>query len=276
MTTKAPVKQLALSDQFKGAIQFIEGVLGIKKITTMEQYRDADAKYKVLIQHEKTLDIQYNELQCVIDAKIAQAQKLDLAARLKAAKKYIKDSPMKAFDDEQERIRLAEEEKQRKILQDAQDKENARLQKIADEKKAAADKEAARLAAIAAKAKGKADKEKAAQDLKDAKKRQDEADKEAERVKLETANAPEVTVVVEKSHQGVSRRKIFKWRVTTKTGKQFSKATMKDSDRIPAAEFNGLPASLFVLDPVLLSAYVDRNGMDAVLAGVLEVKEELV
>lgn len=274
--TAPPPQPLALTNQYKDAISLVDRVHAITTIANKQEYDKADADYRELIQKEKILDIQYAELECVQQAKIAQTQKAELAAKLKAAKQYIKNSPMKAFDDEQERIRLAKEEAERKILQEAQDKENARLKKIADAAKAVADKEAKRLAEIAAKAKGKADKEKAAADLLAAKKRQDEAAAEQARVKEEAASAPDVTVVVEKSHQGVARREIFRWRLTTKTGAQYVKGAMKASDRLIAASIDGLPAHLFTLDPVLLNEFVDSQGKAAAIPGVLEVKSEMV
>ena len=276
MTVKSPSKPLALPDQFKDALALVARALGIKKIENKAEYEQADSAYKELIQKEKLLDIQYNELECVIEAKKAQAQKKDLAAQLDAAKKYIKNSPMKAYDDEQERIIREKEEKLRKEAQAKADAEAAALAKIEAAKKAKADKEAADLAAKAKKTRDADEKKRLQEQADEAKKRAADAAAEQARIKADAAAAPVPAVVLERTHQGVSRRQIFKYRLTAKDGRKFLKGEIKASDRLKIGDLGPLPAHLFVLDPVLLNEFVDSQGVSCAIPGVLEVKSEMV
>ncbi len=272
---KTETKEVGFLEPLKSAIALCDSFKNII-IKTAEDYADAESKRKQARDFKAALVLAYNQHPTVMAAKEIQIQRKSLEDRLDAFNKDVKSGPMAKFEIEQERIRQEKERKEAAILQAAQDKENARLQKIADAEKAAADKEAKRLAEIAAAARGKAAKEQAAKDAAAAKQRAIDAAAEQERTRAEAAAAPKVTVVVEKSHQGVARREIFKWRLTTKTGAQFIKGAMKASDRLTAAGINGLPAHLFTLDPVLLNDFVDSQGKAAAIPNVLEVKSEWV
>jgi len=214
---KTETKEVGFLEPLKSAIALCDSFKNII-IKTAEDYADAESKRKQARDFKAALVLAYNQHPTVMAAKEIQIQRKSLEDRLDAFNKDVKSGPMAKFEIEQERIRQEKERKEAAILQAAQDKENARLQKIADAEKAAADKEAKRLAEIAAAARGKAAKEQAAKDAAAAKQRAIDAAAEQERTRAEAAAAPKVTVVVEKSHQGVARREIFKWRLTTKTG----------------------------------------------------------
>ena len=93
---------------------------------------------------------------------------------------------------------------------------------------------------------------------------------------VDAAMAPTPVVILEKEHQGVTRRKVYKYRLTAKDGRKFLKADLTASVRLGIKDLGVLPASLFVLSPVLLNAYVDEQGEAAAISGVLEVKSEMV
>ena len=284
---------LSLPDQLKTALALVDRSMAIKVISTPEEYDAANGDYRSLIQAEKLLDLKFDELQCVIDYKDALAQKKTLAAQLDKAKKYIKNQPMKAYDDAQEAARVAEERRLAAIAKAAADAETARLmaeQKAAFDKAEAARKVAeeqakkARAAAAAAAKKGNEEAaEKARQQAAEALQRAaDEAARAAESrqaavaIQADAAATPAPVVVVEKTHSGVTRRKVFKYRLTTKDGRKFLKNEMTPALRLKIAELGPLPAHLFVLSPVLLNDYVDSQGEMAALAGVLEVNFDMV
>ena len=82
-------KEIGFTKKFDAAITLIERVTGIKIIKTAGEFESAKQDYKTLIDYEKQLDDEYASLPCVIDAKIAQAARKDLATKLEAAKKKV-------------------------------------------------------------------------------------------------------------------------------------------------------------------------------------------
>ena len=271
MTTAT--KTLALPEQFKDAMALVAKVLGIKTIANKAEYDLADADYKSIIQKEKLLEIQYKALDCVILAKAAQVYKNKLAADLDAAKKYIKNSPMRAFDDKQEADRLAEELRLQKIAQDIADAEAKVLAKEQARLKVIADKEAARLFELAKKSKDADEKARILADAAAATLRAVAAAEEQARIKSQPAVA---VVVVESSHKGVTRRQVMNWRLTTADKRQIEKKDWGDSDRYTMQDFPTMPKHLFVLSKVLVNGFVDDQGLNAAIPGVLEVKSKMV
>ena len=87
-------KEIGFTKKFDAAITLIERATGIKIIKTAGEFESAKQDYKTLIDYEKQLDDEYAALPCVIDAKIAQAARKDLATKLEAAKKGLKNGSM--------------------------------------------------------------------------------------------------------------------------------------------------------------------------------------
>ncbi len=289
MTT---TKAVSLPDQFQTAIDLVARVNALKAIKTKAEYEACEDDYKTLITNEKKLKIQFDELEIVKEySKVYdqfQALKYDFAT----AKKHIKNGPMLAYDNEQERIRLAEQARLAEIARKEQEAETARLVEI--QRQEAIKAEAARLAAEleakkaeAARLKAqKAGNEKAAAEAAEraeaARKvaAEEAAKKEAARVEAlavkEDAKLMPATVILEKTHQGVSRRKVYRYRLTAKDGTKYLKADLTTSVRLGIKDLGVMPAHLFVLSPVLLNAYVDEQGEAAAIPGILEIKSEMV
>lgn len=270
------VKSLSLPDQFKSAIALVERSKAISVIANKQEYDKANADYRDLIQHEKELDVQYAALECVIQAKAAQVQKKDLAAQFDAAKKHLKNGPMLQYDKEQERILREEESRQQAEAQRLADIETARLvaeQKVVFEKAKKTRKEQE---AIANKSKDAAVRAQALADAERAKEGAARAAQTAKDIKADAAAAPAPTVVIEKTHSAVSRRKVFKWRLTTKDGRKFTKAEFTSATRLTPADLGKLPSHLFVLSSVLLNEFVDSGQEAAAIPGTLEIKSEML
>ena len=251
MTTTA----LSLTDQFTTAIELVKRVNAIFAITSPAEAENAQSAYRALIQHEKELEKQYSELQCVKDAKIAQAQRKDLADKLDAAKKHIKNGPLLIYERAEEVKLRAEERRQQAIrLVEA---EAERVRQVAEQKVIFDAAEKARK--LAAKS---GDDEAAAQAAADA-----EAAKLAAK---DIASAPVVVpvVVLETSTPTVTRTKRYKWRITTKAGKVFAKEDFKKVTRLSPADLPGTDAKYFVLDDTLISGVVDSLGENAGIANV--------
>lgn len=269
-------KTITLPDQFKTALALVDRSNAVTVIANKAEYDKAQSDYRDLIQHEKELEVQYASLECVIQAKAAQAQKKDLAAKFDGAKKHLKNDAMKKYDDAREAERVAEERRQQAEAQRLADIETTRLvaeQKAAFEK---AEKERKALEAIAAKTKDAEKKAQAIEAARIAQERAETARQEAAAIKADAAAAPYSTVVLEKTHTGVSRRKVFKWRLTTKDRRQFIKGDLTAAARLRIADLGALPPHLFVLSPVLLNEFVDSKGEAATIPGVLEIKSEMV
>ena len=291
MTTKT--RALSLTDEFKAALDLVSSTNAIKTIKDAAAYAAAEAKYKSLIVAEKKLKLQWDELEAVIEYKKLFEQKQALESDFKTAKKYIKDGPMRAYDDAQEAIRHAEEARLAAIAKAEADAETARqvaIQKAEWDKAEAARKAAeavAKKAQAAADAAARKGNEEAAaiarQKAEDARvaayaeiKRQEAARAEADAIRKDAAAAPTPTVVVEKSHTGVTRRKVYRYRLTLKDGRKLLKADFTPATRIKIADVGALPAHLFVLSPVLLNDYIDGQGEVAAIPGTLEIKSEMV
>jgi flagellar biosynthesis GTPase FlhF len=274
MTTKT--KEVSLPDQFLDAMTLVARVNALKVINTKEEYIAAESDYRTLITNEKKLKIQFDDLAIVKDYNRVYEQYQAMKADFAKSKKYIKDVPMRAYDDEQERIRQAEENRLAEIARKEQEAETARQvaeQKAAFEK---AEKERKAAEALAAKTKDVEKKKQAEEQARQAEARAQQAREEAAAIKAEAAATPAPTVVLEKTHQGVTRRKVYKYRLTAKDGRKFLKTDLTSSVRLGISELGTLPAHLFVLSPVLLNAYVDEQGEAAAIPGVLEVKSEMV
>ena len=291
MTTKT--RALSLTDEFQSAIDLVVRTNAIKVIKDKAEYAAAEANYKSLILAEKKLKLQWDELETVIEYKKLFEQKQVLEGDFKTAKKYIKDGPMRAYDDAQEAIRHAEEARLAAIAKAEADAETARL--VAAQKAEWDKAEAARKAAeaVAKKAQAAADaaarkgNEEAAaiarQKAEDARvaayaeiKRQEAARAEADAIRKDAAMAPTPTVVVEKSHTGVTRRKVYRYRLTLKDGRKLLKSDFTPATRIKIADAGPLPSHLYVLSPVLLNEFIDSQGEAAAISGVLEIKSDLI
>ena len=251
MTTTA----VGFASKFTAALSLIERVTGLKVIKTPEQYENAKIDYKQLIAYEKQLEDEYAELPEVIAAKKRQAEKKEMAGNLEAAKKYLKNTPMLAFEREQEAIRQAEERRLQKLAEEAAAKEQARI--LAEKKKEFEAAEKARKAA-----EKKCDEEAAAS-----------AAAAAEEIKAQAIEMKEnplvaATVVVEKTAPSVSRRMVQKWRIKTADGKVYAKADFAKTLRLRPADLPGVPAHYFVLDPTAISGVIDSLGKNHGIPGV--------
>ena len=211
MTTET--KALTLTSMFESALELVKRVTLIKTITTPEQFVAANEYYKSIIDHEKELELQYNALDCVIQAKRAQAQKKELATKFEQAKKYLKNGPMLDFEQAEERKRQAEEARLAEIARKEAEAETARL--VAEQKKAFEKAERERKAAEALAAKLKEGEAKAAalSNAKLAAARAEQAKLEAQAIRADAAAAPTPVVVVEKTAPTVTRRKVYKFEV---------------------------------------------------------------
>lgn len=267
---------IALPDQFKDAMSLVVRVNALKTIKTKEEYDAANEDYRALIAIEKKLKIQFDELDIVKDYNKVYEQYQTMKADFAKSKKYVKDVPMKAYDDEQERIRQAEERRQQAEAQRLADIETAR--QVEEQRQAflKAEKERKAAEALAAKTKDAEKRAQAQEAARQAEARASQAREEAAAIKADAAAAPAPTVVLEKTHTGVTRRKVYKYRLTTKDGRKFLKADLTTSVRLGIKDIGPLPAHLFVLSPVLLNEYVDSAGETAAIAGILEVKAEMV
>ncbi len=195
-------KEVGFTRKFDSAITLIERVTGIKLIKTAQEFESAKTDYKTLIDYEKQLDEEYAALPCVIDAKIAQAAKKDLASKLEAAKKALKNGSMLAYERAEEEKRLAEERRLAAIAKAEADKETARL--VAEQKAAWEKAEKARKAA-----EKKGDEEAA----ESARQSAAAAAQAAKEIKADAAAAPAAVVVVEKTAPSVTRRVVPKFRL---------------------------------------------------------------
>lgn len=232
-------------------------------VKTADDYAEAEKKRKQAREFMAELDRQYKEHPIVIQAKEIQKQKLDLEKRLEKFNKDVKAIPMKKFEDEQEAIRLKEEARLAEIARKEQAAETARL--VAEQKAIAAQAEKDRKAAA-----------KRGDDAAAAEAAAAAASAKAEAEAIKSAPVFTPTVVVERTAPQVSRRKVFKWRLTAKDGRKFLKGEMRPGDRLKIADLGAVPAFLFTLDPVLLNEFVDQQGESAAIPGVLEVKAEMV
>src|SRR3990167_4917206 len=172
---------LTLPDQFKTAIALVERVNAIKVIKTDAEVLNAKRDLAALIQAKKDLKEQYDALECVIEAKKAQAFKVDLEKQFEASRDYLKNGPMLAYDRAEEAKTQAEERRLAAIKQAKIDKENARLAAIAKIEQDEADKEAARLAGIAARTRDASKKDAAIKAAAEAKQRAADAESERQR-----------------------------------------------------------------------------------------------
>ena len=236
-------------------------------IKTAEDYTEAEAKRKQAREFKAALLLAYNAHPIVIAGKEIQAQKKALEDRLEAFNKDVKSGPMLKYEQEQERIAQAEENRLAEIARAEQAKETARL--VAEQKKAFEVAEKARKAA-----EKKGDDEAAAR----ASMAAEQARIAAQNIKTDAAMAQDPVVVLERTSPKVSRRKIYKYRLTTKDGRKFLKGEIGPLDRLKIGDFpqGSIPLHLFALSPVLLNEFVDSQGESCAVTGILEVKSEMV
>jgi len=151
-TVFATSKEISFSSKFEKAVALIAKVAGIRIIQNEAEYEAAKLDNRSIIAYEKQLDDEYNDLQCVKDAKDAQAFKIELAGKFKSAKEGLAKGPLKAYKDELERQRLFEIARREAEAKKAAEAEALRLAKIAAEEAKKAEAEAKRIKAIADKA----------------------------------------------------------------------------------------------------------------------------
>lgn len=270
---------IALCDSFKSIV-----------IKSADDYTAAEAKRKQAREFKAALLVAYNSHQTVIDAKNMQIQKKALEERLDAFNKDVKSGPMAKYEAEQEAIRAAEERRLAAIAKAEADRETAR--QVAEQKRIFEANEAIRKAAEAAQQKAqdalraaksaeaqqkaKEDAAKAQEAARVAQEAAEQARAEATQIKADAAATPAPVVVLEKTTPTVSRRKVYRWRLTTKDGRKYLKAEMTVSTRLKIADIGPLPAELFILSPVLLNEWVDSQGEIAAIPNVLEIRSEMV
>lgn len=197
MTTK----EIGFADKYKSALALAESVKTVV-IKTDQDFQSANEKLTQIRQFEKDLEIDYKAHPIIIEAKRLQGIKGDLATILENARKGLKNGPMLTFENEQERLRLAEEKRLADIARKEQEAETARL--VAEQKAAFEKAEKARKAAE------KNGDEEAAERARLA---AEQAAATAKDIKADAAMAPTVTVVVEKTAPSVPRRMTPKFRV---------------------------------------------------------------
>lgn len=273
---------IALCDSFKSIV-----------IKTADDYSEAEKKRKQARDFKAALLVAYNSHPTVIAAKEIQVQKKALEDRLEEFNKNVKSGPMAKYEAEQERIRQAEERRLAEIARKEQEAETARLVEIqrqeaikaeaarkaaeVEEKKAEAARKKAEKAGDEEAAHAAAERAEAARQTAQAEAdRKEAARQEALAVQADAAAAPAPVVVLERSTPAVSRRKVYRFRLTTKDGRKFLKNEITAATRLQIRDLGPLPADLFVLSPVLLSEFVDSHGETAAIPGVLEVKSEMV
>lgn len=247
-TSAVPAQSLTLTDQFKNALDLVTRSSAIKIIKTAQEYESARDNYKALIQHEKELDKQYDALQCVIEAKIAQAQKKDLAAKFDAAKKYLKNYPMLVYERAEEEKRQAEQRRLQAEAQRLADIETAkqiseqkRLFDIAENERKAREVEQAKAEAAAKAAAKKGNEEAAAKAREKAALAEQAAAAaaaaaaQAKQDALDIKATPIVVpvVVVEKTAPSVTRRTIPKFRYLDKFGNRINEDMANSIELIP-------------------------------------------
>lgn len=252
--------EVGFASKFEAAMSLIERVTGIKTIKTVEQYENAKIDYKQLITWENDLDAEYNALPEVVAAKKAQATKKELATKLEAAKKYLKNTPMLAFERAAEEARQAEERRLQKLAEEAAAKEQARL--LAEKKK-----EFDRLEKERKEAEKKGNAEAAERAAAAA------AEVKAQAVDMKENPLTAAVVVVEKTAPSVSRRMVQKWRIKLADGKVYSKADFNKTLRVKPADVPGVPSHFFVLDPTAISGVIDSLGKNHNIPGVIWYEE---
>jgi len=239
--------QIGFAKKFDAAMALIERVTGLKVIKTPEQFENAKIDYKQLITWEGELDAEYNALPEVVAANKAQAVRKELATKLEAAKKGLKNGPMLAYERAEEEKRQAKERELQRIADEEAKKEQARL--LAEQKK-----EFDRLEKERKAAEKKGDDEKAAQLAAQA--------AEVKTVAQEMKDNPltAAAVVLDKVPTGVTRRMVSKWKIKTADGKVYTKEDFKKVLRLKPGELPGVPSHFFVLDPTAISGVIDSLG----------------
>lgn len=266
-------KEVGFSDKYAAATALVAS-LKTTFVKTAADHAAADVLLDRAREYRKDLKADYDAHPIVVKAREIQAAKVKLDADLEAFVKGLKNGPMLAYEQAEERKRQAEEKRLAAIQQAAIDKENARLARIAEEQRAAAEKEAKRLSALAAKTRDAAKQEEAEFAAAEARDRAENAAREAQRLKDEAATAPKVTVVLEKTAPTATRRMVKNWRVRTRDGLSYTKADFaKRTIRLGINDLPGLPAAYFILNPIAVSSTVDGLGKAANLPGV-EVWED--
>lgn len=263
-------REVGFAEKFKAAVALIESVTAITVITDKHEYEAAALNHKTLIEFEKQLEDDYKEHPVIKAAKTIQEIKSDLAARLKAAKTGIKNGPMWAFEQAEEKKRLAEEERLRKIEEKRVQDEREAAAKLAQQK---ADEDAAAALAAAQAAQAAGQTSTAEAHLEAAL----EIEQQGKEAVAEIVAAPVYVpaVVIPKTTPTVAgRRMVKKWRITLKNGNKLtSDEFQKKTLRIPVEELAPLPASWFMLNHTAVSAKVESMGKAAEIPGTLEVWE---
>lgn len=231
---------VGFANKMDAAVSLIARVVGIKLITTAAQFEAAKLDHKMLIQYENDLDDEYNALPEVVAAKKAQATRKDLATKLDAAKKGLKNGPMWDYEKAEAAKRLAEERRLQKIAEEAVAAENARI--LAEQKK-----EFDRLEKIRKAAEKQGDEEAAAAAAAMA------ATVKADAIEMKANPLRAATVVVEKTAPSMNRRMVPKFRVFNETiipREYFSRDDVKIGGVVRSLRANhGIPGIEYYEDP---------------------------
>jgi hypothetical protein len=255
-------KEVGFSKKFESAVAVVEAAKAML-VRNPQEYAAAEGKLGVIRDLETELAAEYKAHPIVIEAKRLQGIKGDLATLLENARKGLKNGQMLAFERAEEAKRVAEEKRLQAEAQAAADleakrqlvekkKEFDRLQKLRKAAEKKGDDEAAAAAAAAA----------------------EQTRQDALRLKQEPATV--ATVVLEKTAPTTNRTTVFRWRLTTKDGRVFTKDDFKKVVRLRPAELkDGVPPGCFVLDHTSVSGLVDSLGQNHGIPGV-EVWTETV
>ena len=239
--------EVGFASKFEAALTLIERVTGLKVIKTADQYENAKLDLSALTAAEKEVDADYRAHPVIVEAGKIKAKKIELEKNIEAAKKGLKNGPMKQFDDAQEAIRQAEERRLQKIAEEAAAKEQAR--QLAEKRKEFEALEKARKAA-----EKKGDDEAASRAAAAA----DEI--KAQAIEMKENPLVAAAVVVEKTAPSVTRRMVRKWKIKTADGKVYSKADFAKTLRLRPSELPGTEGKYFVLDPTAISGVIDSLG----------------
>lgn len=260
--SETKTQEMAFTNKFQAAVALAQQAKTMT-VTNAQEHAVAGTLVESLREQEKALDKEYKEHPAIIEANAIQAAKRALATLLEEARKAAKKAQI-TWEDEQERLRKAEEERLARAAREQAEAqaqaEQARLRREAEEKAAAA---------LAAEQAG--DTVKAEAVLAEAA----AVEQEAQQVATAPVIAP--TVVLQRTAPKTpNRRMVKKWRVHTKDGKSYtSEDFQKKTIRLSPKDMKEpMRVELFALNSVAVNALVESLGAAAAIPGVLEIWEE--
>lgn len=231
------MNEIGFSAKVEGALELAQKIKTLP-VTNPQQYAFAGEQLAVIREREKQLEKDWDDYLDAIEFNKNRDIKTSISNALKDAR-VSKKKDLDAFDQEQDRIRLAEEAR------------------ISAELKARSEEEALKLAQMA----------------------QDAGNTEMAAQVLEQAiSAPNVSVVLPKATpkvKGVSFRTVKRWTVTTKSGKTYKSENFTAATRISMADLSHVPAEWLMLNPMAVSAEFELKGKAAERPGFVYREERV-